>query len=177
MSFYLVEGGELMKDTRACAYSFLYELSSLCDYEIATDELASQIGLAMHYVKHHDLSKLVELVYHANGSMRAKIAISEEDIQYLNQLYDDTLKQVGACKYFVLPQGSIGACHLHCLRSKTKSIIRLIHQIDQEENREKRYILHDFFNLLSNIFFLMALVENKNENVEEMQFISKSYEC
>ncbi|MEG0076691.1 ATP:cob(I)alamin adenosyltransferase [Anaerorhabdus sp.] len=166
-----------MKDTRACAYSFLYESSSLCDYEIATDELASETGLAMHYVKHSDLSRLVELIYHANGSMRAKMAIEEEDINYLTNLYDEILNKIGSCKYFVLPQGSLGASYLHCLRSKTKAIIRIIHKIDQEEAREKRPILHDFFNLLSNIFFLMALVENKGEHIEEKQFTSKSYGC
>ncbi|MEG0402956.1 MAG: ATP:cob(I)alamin adenosyltransferase [Anaerorhabdus sp.] len=166
-----------MMDKRACAYSFLYESSSLCDYEIATDELASQTGLAMHYVKHSDLSKLVELIYHANGSMRAKVAITDEDIRYLSRLYDEYVEMVGDLKYFVIPEGCLGACHLHCLRSKTKSIIRLIHKIDQEPNREKRQILHDFFNMLSNIFFYMALVENKNEQINEIKFVSKSYDC
>lgn len=166
-----------MSDARACAYSYLYETSSLCDYEIATDQLASQIGLAIHDVKHSNLDFLVELVYHANGSMRGKCAVTEEDLNKCNALYDEYLKKVGECKMFVLPKGCRGACVLHCLRSETKTIIRLLAKIDREPGRVKIQILHDFFNLLSNIFFLMALYENKQENVKESEFISKSYEC
>lgn len=166
-----------MTDFRACAYSFLYEESSLCDYEIATDELASQIGLAKLSVKHSNLDKILEWVYHANGSMRAKMAIDKSDLLELNAIYDELLVKVGVFKSFVYPEGCSGACHLHCLRSKTKSIIRIMVKIDREENREKKQILHDFFNLLSNTFFLMALLENKCENVAENVFRSKSYDC
>lgn len=42
-----------------CAYSFLDEVSSQCDYEIATDRLASFLGLAMHYIKHIDKEDLL----------------------------------------------------------------------------------------------------------------------
>ena len=35
-----------------CAYSFLSEDGSLCDYEIATDELASMTAVCAHHVKH-----------------------------------------------------------------------------------------------------------------------------
>ena len=34
-----------------CAYSYLDESSSLCDYEVATDKLASLTALCAHYVK------------------------------------------------------------------------------------------------------------------------------
>lgn len=177
MSFLFEEGGILMADARACAYSYLYETSSLCDYEIATDLLASRIGLAMHDVKHSDLKFLVELVYHANGSMRGKCAITEEDLKMCNDLYEDYLEKVGSCKMFVLPCGCRGASVLHCLRSETKSIIRILAKIDCEPNRVKNKNIHQFFNLLSNLFFLMALYENKQENVKESEFVSKSYEC
>lgn len=166
-----------MSDFRSCAYSFLYEESSLCDYEIATDELASQIGLAKQYVQHSSLDKILEWVYHANGSMRAKMAIDENDLSELNHIYDELLQKMGQCKTFVYPEGCKGACHLHCLRSKTKAIIRIMAKIDREPNREKKQILHDFFNLLSNTFFMMALLENKCENVTERVFKSKSYDC
>ncbi len=159
----------------ACAYTFLYENSSLCDYEIATDEFASLLGLADHYVKHFDLHPLVELVYHANGSMRGKIAITKDNIDTLLDMQKKLQEQLGPWKQFVLPEGSQGATHLHVLRSRAKSIVRIMHHIDQESEREKVIILHDFWNILSNLFFLMALIENKLEGVKEQVFISQSY--
>ncbi len=160
---------------QACAYTFLYENSSLCDYEVATDEFASLLGLADHYVKHFDLHPLVELVYHANGSMRGKIAITQDEVDTLLEMQENLRNQLGPWKQFVLPEGSLGATHLHVLRSRAKSVVRIMHKIDTEPEREKIIILHDFWNLLSNILFLMALIENKLEGIPEQVFTSKSY--
>ncbi len=157
------------------AYPFLYEDSALCDYEIATDEFTSEIGVAMHHVKHFDLTEIAELVYHANGSMRGRMAISDDDYQRMVRVHDSLQQEIGAYKNFVLPTGSLGAAHLHVLRSRAKAMVRLLHKIDQEDGREKILRLHNFFNLLSNIFFLMALIENRNEGVAERTFVSKSY--
>ena len=74
-------------DQRCCAYSFLKETSRQCDYEVASDELASLIAQAVHSVKHQpELLKLCELVYHANGSIRGRLAIRDEDFEWLDQL-------------------------------------------------------------------------------------------
>ncbi|MCB6567004.1 hypothetical protein LI169_18300, partial [Desulfovibrio desulfuricans] len=35
-----------------CAYPFLKEESNLCDYEIATDRLASMLSVARHHIRH-----------------------------------------------------------------------------------------------------------------------------
>lgn len=59
-----------------CAYSYLDESSSLCDYEVATDKLASLTALCAHYVKvidSDDLQLLTSMIYHANGSIRLEI--------------------------------------------------------------------------------------------------------
>ena len=93
-------------DQRCCAYSFLKETSRQCDYEVATDELASLIGQAVHCVKHQpELLKLCELVYHANGSIRGKLAIRPEDFRWLDQLYVKLTQENGELKQFVLPTG------------------------------------------------------------------------
>jgi len=62
-------------------YPFIYEDSSLCDYEIETDSLCSQIGLAIELLPvestlRDPLRTLQELVYHQNGSLRGKQAIT-----------------------------------------------------------------------------------------------------
>ena len=164
-------------DQRCCAYSFLKETSRKCDYEIATDELASMIAMAMHETKHQpELLKICELVYHANGSLRGRLAVKQKDFDWLSALYDRLVEENGPCKMFVLPAGSRGACSLHVLRSRCKAILRIAYAIDREEQEVPQLIL-DFFNCLSNVFFQMALKENRLEQVEEIPFVSESYDC
>lgn len=73
-----------------CAYPFLKEESNLCDYEIATDRLASMLSVARHHIRHipqEDLLQLMEMIYHANGSIRDNCAIRDIELQKLNILY------------------------------------------------------------------------------------------
>ncbi len=164
-------------DARTCAYSYLKERSHMCDYEIQTDLLSSEIGLAIHTIKHiKELGRLAELVYHCNGSIRGKVAITCEDYEWLNQVYEYYATQVGELNYFVVPQGSHGSCVLHRLRSLSKVCVRLAYKI-QQEGKDVSNIVLDFLNLLSNTFFMMAVYENRCEKVEEVQFVSKSYGC
>ncbi len=163
-------------ENRACAYSFLNELSSKCDYEIQTDVLCSMIAESMHYVNHidkNDLQRICEIVYHANGSIRAKMAITQQDYDFVSSLYD---KYYVEMKKFVLPQGTKGSTKLHVIRSECKKIVRIIVKIKQE-NVVVDEIIYNLFNLLSNTFFMMVLYENKHDNFEEIIFVSKSYEC
>lgn len=164
-----------MKKPEACAYTFLYEESKICDYEVATDELASLIGLADHDVETFDLRPYVEMVYHVNGSIRGKIAITEETIATLIATQKELTNELGSWKDFVLPMGSKGSAQLHLIRSRSKAIIRILQAIDRESNREPRMVVHEFFHNLSNLFFLMALLENKRVGVEEVIFRSNSY--
>ena len=111
-------------DQRCCAYSFLKETSRQCDYEVASDELASLIAQAVHSVKHQpELLKLCELVYHANGSIRGRLAIRDEDFEWLDQLYVRLMQENGPLRQFVLPAGCEGACALHVLRSRCKAVL------------------------------------------------------
>lgn len=158
-----------------CAYSFLKEAGCMCDYEIATDRLASTISLARHHIKHikqQDLHTLIELVYHANGSVRGACAIKEEEFHQLHQIYEAYHIEM---RHFVLPDGCIGASWLHVLRADTKAAVRLLYRITQEGHPVDKLLL-DFMNLLSNTFFMMALYENQKEQHAETVFISRSYE-
>lgn len=163
-------------DARCCAYSFLKEDSLCCDYEIMTDQLCSDMALAMHDVKHCDeLAWLAQLVYHCNGSIRGKLAISNEDYIALNAMYECYVKQLGPIKMFVLPHGSKGACWLHHLRVQAKACVRLAYKIEKEGIQVEARLL-DTLNLLSNVLFQMALWENFKEGVVEIPFVSKSYD-
>lgn len=164
-------------DQRCCAYSFLKEVSRQCDYEIATDELASLTAQAIHTSQQkEELIQLAQLLYHANGSIRGKLAIFDEDVNWLNELYERLIEENGQLHSFVVPAGCLGACALHVLRSKTKAVVRLAYAIKREE-KPVASVLLDFLNLLSNVFFQMALKENRLEQVEEIPFVSRSYGC
>lgn len=158
-----------------CAYSFLSEEGSMCDYEIATDELASMLAVASHYIKHiaqTDLAMLIELIYHANGSIRGTCAIQQQEVECLHHMYNTYFIKM---EHFVVPTGCIGATYLHVLRARCKAIIRIMTKIQREGHKINQHLL-DFMNLLANTFFMMCLYENKHEGYQEQIFISKSYE-
>lgn len=160
---------------RYCAYPFLKEKESLCDYEVETDALSSNVALSIHYqtsINRSDLLWIVEMIYHANGSIRGHCAITEQDLQHLSHLYD---KYYIKHQQFVLPCGSEGSCYFHTLRSQCKKIVRILTRLEQEGTSIPNEI-EPFFQLLSNVFFMMALYENKKLNIQEIAFQSKSYE-
>jgi ATP:cob(I)alamin adenosyltransferase len=159
-----------------CAYPFLTETSLKCDYEIMTDTLSSLLGVCEATSKHiPELQKLVELTYHMNGSIRAKMALTADDLEYMLDTHDKYAELVSEqSKKFVLPRGCIGASHMHVARAKAKEVARLMYKIEREE-QEVDKILIDFVNVLSNALFYMAMFENKMEGIDEIEFISKSY--
>lgn len=163
------------------AYPFLYDKSEslLCDYEILTDEISSSIGFLRSLVKDEslkdELSKINELVYHANASLRTFVSIKQEEVDFI---YETTKKYENEVKdrfnKFVLPQGSQSSSFSHILRAKCKKAVRLIHRHKEQGNNVDEIIL-DFFNLLSGYFFVLALKLNKDENICETEFISRNY--
>lgn len=112
-----------------------------------------------------------ETIYHANGSIHGNDVIDVKRIQKAERIYQ---KYERPFKKFYLLIGSIGASYLHVLRSECKIIIRWIVMIEKEKQVEKN--IYNLFNLLTNLFFYMALYENEREEFEEKIFESKSYE-
>ncbi|MFV0498464.1 MAG: ATP--cob(I)alamin adenosyltransferase, partial [Bacilli bacterium] len=60
------------------------------------------------------------------------------------------------------------------IRCKCKEIVRLMYKM-VEEGIEIDVLLFEIFNLLANLFFQLALEENKKSQVPEIIFNSKSY--
>ena len=169
-------------DWRYKSYPFMREKSCLVDYEIRTDSMTTQIGHAIAVLEKeegageivHILRQIQPLAYHVNGSVRGRVAITEEDLAWLDGVYDDFVERGGeAIKQFVLPQGSQGATALHICRSEAKKSYRALHKVSEE--REVPDILFQFLGLLANVFFVLAVEINKLQNIEEIIFTSKSY--
>ena len=167
------------KDLRYLCYPFMRESASTVDFEIRTDSLTTRIGQAASLTKdipivYEDLMYLLPMAYHLNGSVRGKLAISEEDLIRLSSMYDFYVTETdGRIDRFVLPQGTAAACALHVCRSEAKKSVRALHKVSLE--REVPDILFNYTNLLANVLFYMAVYVNKDKGVEEIQFVSKSY--
>ena len=163
------------------AYPFLYDESTdlRCDYEVFTDEISSSIGLLRAFVKNeelkNELSKINELVYHMNASLRTFVSVTEDEVKWLESrslIYQDEIK--GRINKFVLPEGGVSGSYAHIIRTKCKALVRLLHRY-REQGHKVDELLFDFANLLSGYFFILALKLNKDEGIEETEFISRNY--
>jgi cob(I)alamin adenosyltransferase len=172
-------------------YPYIYEDSLLCDYEILTDDLTRSVGwaiaeltnLQLSYPNNKDLialkdelNWLLPLCYHLNGSIRGKLAITEEDHQQLLKFYRQTAdKTKTSISGFVLPGGVSPVGILNKCSSTSKQAIRLMVKIHNNEQINVPEILPKFTNVLCNYFFTATILINQVTGFKETPFISKSY--
>lgn len=172
----------MKKDLRFICYTYMREKSCKVDYEVLSDALTVSLGMVLPYltkdteqIVKHDLRKIQELAYHANGSVRGLLAINEKDVEWLSSRYDFYCEQVGdKMKQFVIPQGCLATMHLHQVRNDAKLVYRALHHANKEERVPD--ILFKFTGLLSNVAAVMALYVNELNGIEEIPFHTKSYE-
>ncbi|MDR2560842.1 MAG: ATP--cob(I)alamin adenosyltransferase [Holophagales bacterium] len=174
------------------AYCFLYDDAAdlRCDFEILTDEISSMIGLLRSLLDDvdraaapelaDDLCKINELMYHINPSLRTKTLVTEEELEWLVQKTSALQKSLGAqpskdsTLTFYIPQGCTQAACSHVIRSKCKTLVRLLSRHHQQGNAVGE-ILFDFCNLYSGYFYFLALWFNKNHGEKECPFVSRAY--
>ena len=163
------------------AYQFLYDNSDdlRCDYEILTDEISSMIGFLRSLIKEEclrdELTKINELMYHINASLRTKVSVTKEELLWVESktnAYQEEIKD--RINTFVIPQGSTQGSYAHIIRTKCKVLVRLLHR-HKEQGNVVDDILFDFANLFSGYFFILALKLNKDNNTDEIEFISRNY--
>lgn len=163
------------------AYPFLSDEENdlRCDFEIFTDEIASQIGLLISLINDEGLNKelltICDLVYHINPSLRTFVSVTEDELNWLEKcalrLCDETKNR---CEKFVLTQGCESACQSHIIRAKFKALVRMMYKHVYRGNNVPN-ILFDFGNLLSNYFFYLSLKLNDINNVDEIEYKSRNY--
>lgn len=161
------------------AYPFLCDADEdlRCDFELATDELASGTGLLRSQVTAPDLAEellwVCELIYHINPTLRTSLTVTEEETARLAAMVE-RLQAESKVHGFVLPCGCESACTAHLLRVKAKCLVRLLYRYRQRGG-EVPDGLFDLANLLSGYFFLLALQLNALEGVEERGYRSRNY--
>ena len=171
----------MKKDARYSCYPFMREKVTTVDFEIRTDCLTTHVGVALAAVKKEsvevvkeDLLEILPMAYHVNGSVRGKLAVTDEDLAWLSNRYDFYVSHVkDEIQNFVLPQGTEAAAALHLCRSEAKKSYRSLHKVSEE--REVPEILFNYLGLLANIFFVMAVYMNQQAGIAEIPFVSKSY--
>jgi ATP:cob(I)alamin adenosyltransferase len=169
------------RDLDELCYSYIYDTTWLCDYEVATDELCGHVGMSYELLKNEmpdlasDLDRLQPLIFHANGSVRGQIAITEDDIALLKDCLNRYRQEVqGLVRGFVLPRGALPIPYLHLGRSAAKKSIRALVRLEQE-GKEIPQIVSRFCNIVCNLLFAMTLVINHRRHLTEVPFESLSY--
>ncbi|MGL4850794.1 MAG: hypothetical protein ACRC28_18065 [Clostridium sp.] len=166
-----------MKNIDLISYPFLNENFGSVDHEVMTDYLSSILGriLSLETPLYDETFWLMDKVLHLNGSIRGKLAITSEDIDYglalmkkFKELNKDRISS------FVYPTGHPVACEYHVARGISKQICRQLYVL-KNANINVPPILIDFSNLITNLLFVFSLEVNRQNNVEEKVFISKSY--
>lgn len=161
------------------AYPFLSDADDdlRCDFELATDELASAAGLLRSQVTERALSEellwICELIYHINPSLRTSLTVTEEETVRLADMVN-RLQEESTVHGFVLPCGCQSACTAHLLRVKAKCLVRLLYRYLQRGHEVPDRLL-DLCNLLSGYFYLLALKLNVLGGVEEHSYRSRNY--
>lgn len=169
------------KDLDELCYPYIYEPSWLCDYEVLTDELCALVGtilaaLPADYVDlNADLEQLQPLLFHANGSVRGRLALSDADLAWVHARLDHYRAELrDVAPGFVLPRGAAPVPQLHQARSGCKKAIRALVRVEQEGIAIPDLIPR-FLNLLCNLFFVLTRVVNRRRGLTEPAFISLSY--
>ncbi|MDR2690276.1 MAG: ATP:cob(I)alamin adenosyltransferase [Azoarcus sp.] len=175
------------KDFSELCYTYIYDTTWLCDYEVTTDELCAQLGMAYSHVEQDDkladiapdLARLQALALHANGSIRAKMAVEADDLAWLHTRYSHYCAEVegqepGRLKHFILPRGTDPVPQLHQARSTAKKAIRYLVRVEQD-GRTIPPEIPRLLNLMCNFCFLLTVVVNQRRQVREPIFVSKSY--
>lgn len=169
------------KDLDELCYPFIHENSPLCDYEVLTDELCTLLGMACSAMPDQmadiakDLAVLQPLAFHANGSVRGRLALTEADLHAVKSCLHHYKAEVAErVQGFVLPRGTSPVNELHQARSVSKKAIRALVRLDAAGTSVPE-ILPRFLNLCCNLCFVLTQVVNQRRGVAEPAFVSKSY--
>jgi cob(I)alamin adenosyltransferase len=184
----------MKRDNAELCYTFICDPTWLTDYEVVTDELSTQLGMAYSSAELDsaladllpDLARLQDLALHANGSIRGKPAVTEADLDWLHMRYDHVCQEIerqerDRLKNFVLPRGLPPVPELHQARATAKKAFRCLVRVEEEmEGGKKRWKIPPeiprFLNLICNFCFVLAVLVNQRRGTVEPVFVSQSYQ-
>ncbi|MEM0188915.1 MAG: cob(I)yrinic acid a,c-diamide adenosyltransferase [Saccharolobus sp.] len=134
------------------------------------DEINSFIGLALTKIKWEDMRKDLmkvqnDLFILGEEAMQNRGRVSEESVKWLENRTVEYRKESGPVRLFVIPGGSEESSYLHVVRSVVRRVERNAVKYSKEVELNKWIIV--YLNRLSSLLFIMAVVANKRNGVEE----------
>lgn len=138
------------------------------------DELNAAIGIARGHVQDEELSKILVEIQNDLFIIGADLAsppdmevprITSGRIEELESIIDKLLEDLEPLKEFILPSGSTGGAHLHFCRTVSRRAERRIVSLVEKEGMNTNSLI--YLNRLSDLFFVMARVENKRSGYSE----------
>jgi cob(I)alamin adenosyltransferase len=150
----------------------------------AMDELNSVIGLLITYVDQEELITTLqqiqckifelsaELAAADNKQTRLKVpTVKEENIKELENKIDIIDSKLEPLQNFILPGGSRSAAICHLVRTVCRRAEREIITLNNMEVVDERIII--YVNRLSDYFFVLARLLNKENNTSDIPWISE----
>jgi len=134
------------------------------------DELNSFIGETKHHILQKNLFEKLEIIqndlFRVAGQLASKSRqfvelITEKDISQLTKWTEEYEKQVDL-KGFVIPGSTLPSAKLDICRTIARRAERRIIKLARKENISEELI--KYINRLSDLLFIMARIEEKNEN-------------
>jgi cob(I)alamin adenosyltransferase len=150
----------------------------------AMDELNSSIGVLITYFNEkeliEDLQNIQYKIFELSAELAAKAdnsskvnspAISEEIIKDLENKIDTIDSQLEPLKNFILPGGSRAAAMCHLARTICRRGERELISLNNVEDVNDHLVI--YVNRLSDYFFVLARLLNKENNTDDIPWISK----
>ena len=150
----------------------------------AMDELNSVIGLLITYIEQEELVKTLqkiqckifelsaELAAAADKQSKLKVpTVKDENIKELENKIDMIDSKLEPLKNFILPGGSRSAAVCHLVRTVCRRAERDIITLNSVEVVDERIII--YVNRLSDYFFVLARLLNKENNITDIPWISE----
>ena len=138
------------------------------------DELNAALGIARNHVQDQELLKILIEIQNDLFIIGADLAsppdmdvprISSARVEELEALIDRLLEELEPLKEFILPSGSAGGAQLHFCRTVSRRAERRVVSLMESEDVNTTSLI--YLNRLSDLFFVMARVENKRSEFKE----------
>lgn len=143
------------------------------------DELNSFIGFVNVAIEDREIVELLESIqndlFNIGGSLSMPDVemdtIDEKCINKMEQIVSDWNTELPPLKEFILPGGNEASARVHLLRSHARKTERKIIGLHQTNALPKIWL--QYFNRLSDVFFVLARKLQHDEGVDEKQWERK----
>lgn len=130
------------------------------------DELNATIGTALCFMESKrnkaTLTEVQNQIFKIGSHLsESKAAVSEKETIRLENEIHYMEEKLHSLHHFIIPRGTKGCCFLHMARVSARGVERRLAGM----KAQKEYLA--YFNRLSDLLFVMARWENKEEGFEE----------